>query len=116
MGFSARSGAAAVSGRIPILTLMELEFEGEVWFWKGPAPWHFVTVPDDECAEIAAAASFVTYGWGMIPVIVRLGETTWTTSLWPKDGSYVVPLKTAVRRAEGVDVGDLVTVQLTVDV
>jgi len=95
---------------------MRLEFTGEVWFWKGPAPWHFVTVPDDECRALDSAAALVTYGWGMIPVTVRLGSTTWTTSLWPKDGRYLVPLRTDVRRAEKVDVGDTVTVRLTVDV
>ncbi|MFN8194464.1 MAG: DUF1905 domain-containing protein [Nocardioidaceae bacterium] len=94
---------------------MELEFSGEVWFWRGPSPYHFVTVPDDESAELQAAAAFVTYGWGMIPVEARLGETTWTTSLFPKDGGYVLPVKAVVRRAEGVDVGDTVTVRLGVD-
>ena len=58
----------------------------------------------------------VSYGWGMIPVDVRLGTTAWATSLWPKDGGYVVPLKDLVRRAEHVEVGDLVTLRLTVDV
>jgi hypothetical protein len=52
----------------------------------------------------------------MIPVAVRIGDTRWTTSLWPKDGAYVVPLKAAVRKAERLDVGDTVTVTLTVDV
>jgi hypothetical protein len=95
---------------------VHLEFTGEIWFWKGPSPWHFVSVPAEECDELEATSSFVSYGWGMIPVTVRIGETSWTTSLWPKEGGYVVPLKTAVRRAEELDVGDVVTVRLTVDV
>jgi hypothetical protein len=95
---------------------VDLEFSGEVWFWRGPSPWHFVTVPEEECAELEDSSAFVSYGWGMIPVAVRIGETEWTTSLWPKDGSYVVPLKAAVRKAEGIDVGDVVSVRLAVDV
>ncbi|MBB5866882.1 hypothetical protein F4553_000261 [Allocatelliglobosispora scoriae] len=95
---------------------MNLEFSGEVWFWKGPAPWHFITVPEAECAALAAASSAVTYGWGMIPVAARIGETDCTTSLFPKDGGYVVPVKAAVRKAEDLDVGDTVAVQLTVDI
>jgi hypothetical protein len=95
---------------------VDLEFSGEVWFWRGPAPWYFVTVPDDGCRRIAAAAPDVTYGWGMIPVSARIGDTGWRTSLWPKDGRYIVPVKAAVRRAEEVDEGDVVTVHLTVDV
>ena len=95
---------------------MDLEFSGEMWFWRGPAPWHFVTVPADECAELEETAAAVSYGWGMIPVSVRIGETVWATSLWPKDGRYIVPVKTWVREAEGLAVGDSVTVRLAVDV
>ena len=95
---------------------MDLEFSGEVWFWRGPSPYHFVTVPEDESAELQEMAAAVTYGWGMIPVTVRIGETRWTTSLFPKDGGYVVPLKDKVRKAEEIDVGETITVQLTVDV
>jgi hypothetical protein len=95
---------------------VELEFSGEVWFWRGPSPYHFVTVPQDECEELAEAAAFVSYGWGMIPVAARIGATRWTTSLFPKDGGYVVPLKDKVRNAEGIDVGKVVTVRLTVGV
>ncbi|MCW2775941.1 MAG: hypothetical protein JWN91_4267 [Nocardioides sp.] len=95
---------------------MNLEFSGEVWFWRGPSPYHFVTVPEDESAELQEMAAAVTYGWGMIPVAARVGETRWTTSLFPKDGGYVVPLKDLVRRAEGIDVGETVTLLLTVDV
>ncbi|GID28252.1 DUF1905 domain-containing protein [Paractinoplanes brasiliensis] len=93
---------------------MELEFSGEIWFWRGPAPWHFVTVPEAQCEELEAASSLVSYGWGMIPVGARIGRTAWATSLWPKDGRYIVPIKTAVRRGEDLDVGDTVTVRLTV--
>ena len=93
---------------------MDLEFDGEIWHWKGPSPWHFVTVPDADADDLEATSAFVSYGWGMIPATVRIGGTEWTTSLYPKDGSYVVPLKAAVRRAERLEVGDTVTVRLTV--
>jgi hypothetical protein len=95
---------------------VDLEFSGEVWFWRGPSPFHFVTVPDDECVALRDAAALVTYGWGMIPVAARIGGTGWTTSLFPKDGRYLVPLKDKVRKSEEIDVGDTVTVRLTVAV
>lgn len=95
---------------------MELEVTGAVWFWKGPSPWHFVTVPDEASADIEAIAASVTYGWGVIPVVVRLGATTWETSLFPKGGLYLVPIKTTVRSAERIQLGDLVTVRLTIGV
>lgn len=94
---------------------MNLEFSGELWFWKGPSPWHFITVPEEGCAELEEAAPFVSYGWGMIPVTAQIGETGWTTSLFPKDGRYVVPVKAWVRTAEGLEVGDSAAVRLAVD-
>jgi hypothetical protein len=95
---------------------VDLAFSGEIWFWKGPAPWHFITVPDEQCGELEARSASVTYGWGMIPVTAQIGDTEWKTSLFPKDGRYIVPVKTWVRRAEELDLGDTVAVRLTVDI
>lgn len=95
---------------------MILEFSGEMWFWRGPAPWHFIAVPAEECGDLEAVSAFVTYGWGMIPVTAQIGGTGWKTSLFPKDGRYIVPVKTSVRKAERLEVGNLVTVHLAVDV
>jgi hypothetical protein len=95
---------------------MSLEFRGEIWHWRGPAPYYFVTVPADECRALRSASKLVTYGWGMIPVKVRIGTTEWTTSLFPKEGGYVVPLKDSVRKAEGLEEGDEVTVHLEIHV
>ena len=93
---------------------IDLEFTGDVWHWRGPAPFHFVTVPDRPSAQLREVARAVTYGWGIVPVRARIGDTQWTTSLWPKDGGYVLPLEDAVGRAEELDVGDTVTARLTV--
>lgn len=96
------------------LDVEELIISGEVWYWRGPAPYHFVTVPTAEAEELKAIAPMVSYGWGMIPVSASIGATVWATSLWPKDGSYVVPLKDAVRAAEDVELGDVVTIVMRV--
>lgn len=91
-----------------------LEFSGKIWYWRGPAPHYFVTVPDKLAREIKEVASSSTYGWGMIPVDAVIRETEWYTALWPKDGSYVVPIKLAIRRAEQLEEGDTVDVRLKV--
>jgi hypothetical protein len=91
-----------------------VEFSGTVWYWRGPAPWYFVTVPAPQCHELTAIAGAVTYGWGMIPAAVQIGNTEWTTSLFPSDGRYLVPIKAAVRRAEQLGEGDEVRVRLDV--
>ena len=93
-----------------------LEFSGDVFQWKGPAPHHFVSVPEDDCESLAETSALVSYGWGMIPVTVEIGGSEWTTALWPKDGGYIVPLRLDVRRREGIEVGDVVDIRLTVDV
>lgn len=93
---------------------MDLDFTGEVWHWRGPSPFYFITVPPEQSGHLESVSREVTYGWGMIPVRARIGETWWKTSLYPKDGGYVLPVKTAVRRAEQVDEGDTVAVRLTV--
>jgi hypothetical protein len=93
---------------------MELIFSAEVWYWKGPSPFHFVTVPAAGCRDLKAASSVVSYGWGMIPVKARIGSTTWDTSLWPKDGAYIVPLRLSARKAQRIEVGDRIKIQLSV--
>jgi hypothetical protein len=93
---------------------MNIEFSDKIWFWKGPAPWYFVTVPASQSHDLKAISGFVTYGWGVIPVQARIGKTEWMTSLFPKDGRYLVPVKASVRKAENLEEGDTVTVQLKV--
>jgi hypothetical protein len=93
---------------------LETQFAGKLWSWRGPAPYHFITVPEEECVGIRAVAPLVTYGWGVIPVRVQIGATGWETSLFPKDGGYVVPIKDAVRKAEGLAEGDTATVHLAI--
>lgn len=91
----------------------EWAFRGTVWYWRGPAPYHFVTVPEPVAGELHEW-SFVSYGWGMIPVTASIGGTTWPTSLFPKDGGYVLPLRDHVRRAEDLDVDDEAEVLLRI--
>lgn len=93
---------------------MEWRFSAPIIEWRGPAPFYFVATPEEVTDDIDQLAPQLTYGWGVIPVQVRLGATSWSTSLFPREGTYLIPLKVAVRRAEGVDLGDHVTLTLSV--
>jgi hypothetical protein len=93
---------------------LDLEFEGEVIQWRGPSPFHFVVMPDHASADVRGVANAVSYGWGCIPVRVRIEDARFTTALIPKDGRYLVPLKDVVRKGLGVSDGDVVAVVLTV--
>jgi len=93
---------------------MIIEFEGSIFYWRGPAPFLFVAVPEEASQDIKTISRMVTYGWGAIPVRVRIGETEWKTSLFPKDGRYLVPIRLSVQESENLAVGDHVVIRLEV--
>ena len=93
---------------------MEIEFSGQVIEWRGPAPYYYLPLPDEAAEDVHEVAAMATYGWGVIPVTARLGDVDFETSLFPKDGGYLLPLKDAVRKPQGITVGDQVSVELTI--
>ena len=93
--------------------MLTLQFTGLIWYWRGPAPFYFITVPRKHSLAIKALSSVLTYGWGVIPVTARIRKTTWTTSLFPREELYALPLKTVVRKAEQLDEGDRVRIERT---
>jgi len=93
---------------------MIIEFEGIIFYWRGPAPFLFVAVPEEQSRDLKAISAIVTYGWGVIPVHVRIGKTEWKTSLFPKDGRYLVPIRMSVQKSENLEEGDNVTIRLEV--
>lgn len=92
---------------------MDVEFEGPVVEWRGPAPFYFLRIPEEESADIKFAAKGIEY-WGQVPVTVRISDTEFTTALFPKDGCYLIPLKASVRTSAGIDVDEVLTVGLSV--
>jgi hypothetical protein len=93
---------------------MSWDFEAEVFQWRGPAPYFFTATPEEIDAFLHDNMAELTYGWGVIPARVRIGGTEVRTSLIPREGVYLVPLKVALRRPEGIDDGDVVHVHLSV--
>jgi hypothetical protein len=91
----------------------EIKFKSEMFEWRGPAPYYFISIPAPESAMIKERASELSYGWGVIPVIGNIGETEFTTSLIPKDDVYLLPIKNVVRLGEGLEVDQEVHVRLT---
>jgi Domain of unknown function (DUF1905) len=92
---------------------VRLAFQAEVFQWRGPSPYYFVAVPEPMCDDLRVAARDLSYGWGVVPVTVHIGATSWTTSLFPKEGGYLVPLKDRVREAEDIAQNDVVELVLT---
>lgn len=92
---------------------MKYEFgvSGEMFEWRGPSPFHFVRVSESDSTLIKAEANLLSYGWGVIPITGKVGKTEFTTSLIPKDGRYLVPIKDSVRLSEEIELGEIVTIQ-----
>ena len=93
---------------------MVIEFTGRIFHWRGPAPYLFVSVPEQASRDIKAISQLVTYGWGVIPVHVRVGNTEWTTSLFPKNGRYLVPIRKSAQVAEKLQEGDNISIRLEI--
>jgi hypothetical protein len=94
---------------------MQIDFAAQLWCYQGANPWYFVTVPQEYGEELRMMRG-ERRGFGAIRVSVRIGQTTWQTSIFPnKDGSYVLPVKAAVRKAETLKDGDPLTVHLEVE-
>jgi hypothetical protein len=89
-------------------------FSVKLWRYPGDSAWHFVSVPKAESARIKANIK-VRRGWGSVRVKAKVGQTAWETSVFPdsKSGMYLLPVKSAVRRKEGIDEGDKIAITLT---
>jgi uncharacterized protein DUF1905 len=93
--------------------LAPMSFEAAVIHWRGPSPFFFAPIPPAEAARIRRAAKFVSYGWGVIPVEAEIGGVVFRTSLFPKDETYLLPIKADVRRKANITAGDTVSVEMT---
>jgi hypothetical protein len=94
--------------------MLKFEISGTVIEWRGPAPFYFLPTPIEVTEEIETYKRELTYGWGVIPATVTIGTTTVTTSLIPKDGSFYIPLKDAVRKPNQIGLGDQVRLTLSI--
>jgi hypothetical protein len=90
-------------------------FETKLIEWRGPAPFVYAPLPAPVADDLRSASRTLSYGWGCIPVAAEIGGVGFTTSLFPKDGGYLLPLKVAVRRKTGVTVGDTVAIEMTIN-
>ena len=92
--------------------MLKFEISGTVIEWRGPAPFYFLPTPVEVTEEIELYKRELTYGWGVVPAKVTIGKTTVTTSLIPRNGSFYIPLKEAVRKPNGISLGDSIKLVL----
>ena len=96
------------------LVAVEFEFAAAVIEWRGPAPFFYADIPLDESDDVKDAAKGLEY-WGQVPVVARIGDTEFTTALFPKDGRYLLPLRVDVRRTEGIELGMTVDIGMSLN-
>lgn len=93
------------------------EFDAPLWQWQARRAdrWTFVSLPTDVADQVLEIAGHNARGFGSLRVEVAVGTTVWRTSIFPDDsqGTYVLPVKKAVRQAQGIDLGDVAHVRLT---
>ena len=92
--------------------MLSFEITGTVIEWRGPAPFYFLPTPQEVTEEIELYKRELSYGWGVIPAKVTIGQITIATSLIPRDGSFFIPLKDAIRRPNQIQPGDEVSLLL----
>ncbi|QNO29050.1 DUF1905 domain-containing protein [Sphingopyxis sp. OPL5] len=92
----------------------DMRFDAEIIEWRGPPPYLFAVIPETLVGDIRYAALSESYGWGVVPVIAKIGATEFATSLFPRAGTYLLPVKVAVQRAEAIGLGDRVRVAMRV--
>ena len=107
-------GAATRPGSKGHNCLITFKFEAEMIHWRGPAPFFFVPLPALDASKIKALSSRLTYGWGVIPVTAEIGGARFQTSLFPKQETYLLPVKAEVRKKANITAGDVVAVEMTV--
>lgn len=89
-------------------------FTAPLWEHAGDTSWHFVSLPA-ELSDQVRELSGPRRGFGSVRVEVTVGDSTWRTSVFPsRHGTYDLPVKAAVRRSEGLEPGDPVTVLMEV--
>ena len=93
--------------------LVRFSFEAEVIYWRGPSPFFYAPIPRGDAAEIRKLSRLVSYGWGVIPVEAEIAGVVFNTSLFPKDETYLLPIRADVRRKADITAGDLICVEMS---
>lgn len=96
------------------MTLATLRITSEIWLYQGISGWHFVTLPKQYAEKIQTVSKHTSKGWGTVPVTVKLNGTEWKTSLFPdkKSGSYLLPMKSEMRKKLHLNKGDIISFTL----
>ena len=94
------------------------EFESKMWISGGgtQSVWHLVSLPRNYYLEIKEMYGCSRRGFGSIPVTVTIGNSIWQTLIFPSKElkTYILPIKASVRKAENLNLGELISYKLEI--
>ncbi len=96
---------------------MEPSFKitGKLWIYPGMGAWHFLTVDKKTSKTIKSITSHLRRGFGSVKISAQVGKTKWQTSIFPtKDGEFLLPVKSSVRKVENLQADKKTTIQITI--
>lgn len=98
------------------MSYKEYAFDASVWLYPGKSGWYFISVPKDISADIHEKFADRKRGWGSIPINVKIGNSSWKTSIFPdsKSACFLLPIKSEIRKAERILVDESCRVQIEI--
>ena len=91
-------------------TQFEFKCKGEIFEWRGPSPFYFVALDTRTANIVKERARELSYGWGVIHIHGEIKKSAFDTAMIPKDGTYFIPIKDAIRKKLKLELEDRVTI------
>ena len=92
------------------------KIRAKLFKWTGSAAWHFIRIDKKTSEEIKDNFGMYARGWGSLPVNVKVGESVWKTSIFPDKETYLLPIKSKIRKAENIQEGNELEIYLEISV
>lgn len=90
------------------------QIKSQLFKWQGEAAWFFIRIGEKISENIKDNFGMFAKGWGSLPVNVTLGKSNWKTSIFPDKKTYLLPIKAQIRKAEKINDGDLVNLEIEI--
>ena len=90
------------------------KIKSKLFKWPGKAAWFFIRIDEKTTESIRDNFGMFAKGWGSLPVNVTSGESRWKTSIFPEKGTYLLPIKSQIRKTEKINDGDLVSLMIEI--
>lgn len=93
----------------------EYSFKAKPFHHSPTGGWVFVALPVKVSAQIRQKHKWDEEGWGRLKARARINHTEWSTAIWfdTKQNTYLLPLKTEIRKRENIKPDTWLQVSIT---